>query len=62
MPKDRAEITMPSWVERRAPGCWYQFSGDRPVYATRLDSLIDSPTRDTQLQIVVQFDFNAVST
>jgi len=30
MPKDRPEITMPSWVERMAPGCWYQISGDRP--------------------------------
>jgi hypothetical protein len=27
---ERAEATMPSWVERMAPGCWYQISGDRP--------------------------------
>jgi hypothetical protein len=30
MPKDRPEIAMPSWVERMAPGRWYQISGDRP--------------------------------
>ena len=30
MPKVRPEITMPSWVEQMAPGCWYQISGDRP--------------------------------
>jgi hypothetical protein len=27
---DRAEATTPSWVERMAPGRWYQISGDRP--------------------------------
>ncbi|MGE5303775.1 MAG: hypothetical protein ACM3TN_10635 [Alphaproteobacteria bacterium] len=30
LPHNRAEPTIPSWVERMAPGCWYQISGDSP--------------------------------
>ena len=30
MKQNHLEPTMPSWVERMTPGCWYQISGDHP--------------------------------